>query len=511
VSLLGIDIGTTGCKATVFSEEGKPLAFAYEEYDIVRPKPGWSELDPTEVWKRARRAIAAAVGAARSADSGARGDPVTALAASSMGEAMVPVSRDRRILGPSLLMIDSRGEEYLPLLSSAIGAEKLYRINGNILGVQYSLPKLMWIRDNAPEVYAKTWKFLLWGGFVAFMLGAEATTDHSLASRTLLYDVDRRVWSKEIADAAGIDLAKLPDPVPAGSRIGGVSAEMAAELGLPVGTPIIAGTHDQCANAVGCGVIDAGYGMSGMGTYLCFVPVFSQRKPPAAMMRWGLNTEYHAAPDRYVSFIYNQSGLLLKWFRDTFARADKDAAEKSGKDVYEQLIREVPKGPSSVVVLPHFTMTGPPEFIADSSGVIVGLKLDTTRGDILKGVMEGAVFYHREVVDSIAETGIEMKELRAVGGGSKSDAWLQICADILGKPMVRARVSEAGCLGAAIIAGAGIGTFSSLSEGVRAMVDLGERFEPDPARQREYQERYARYRALWPLMKDYLRAGRAEG
>ena len=252
---------------------------------------------------------------------------------------MVPVSRDRRILGPSLLMIDSRGEEYLPLLESAVGAGELYRINGNILGTQYSLPKLMWIRDNAPEVYAGAWKFLLWSGFVSFMLGAEPVVDYALAGRTLLFDVDTRSWSKTIADAAGIALEKLPDPVQAGTRIGSVSGPIAAELGLTAGTPIIAGTHDQCANAVGCGVIEAGYGMSGMGTYLCFVPVFAERKAAGPMMRWGLCTEHHAAPGKFVTFIYNQGGLLLKWYRDTFARAEREAAERSGKDVYELLIR----------------------------------------------------------------------------------------------------------------------------------------------------------------------------
>jgi xylulokinase len=509
MSLLGIDVGTTGCKAAVFSETGLLLSFAYDEYDILRPRPGWSELDAGEVWNRVRRTVGTAVsGAARNPRSTATQDPVRAVAVSSMGEAMVPVSRDRRILGPSLLMIDSRGEEYLPLLESAVGAGELYRINGNILGTQFSLPKLMWIRDNAPEVYAGAWKFLLWSGFVSFMLGAEPVVDYALAGRTLLFDVDARAWSKTIADAAGIALEKLPDPVQAGTRIGSVSGPIAAELGLAAGTPIIAGTHDQCANAVGCGVIEAGYGMSGMGTYLCFVPVFAERKPAGSMMRWGLSTEHHAAPGKFVTFIYNQGGLLLKWYRDTFARADREAAERSGKDVYELLIREVPRAPSSVLVLPHFTVTGPPEFIGDSSGVIVGLKLDTTRGDILKGIMEGAVFYHKGVVDSIAENGIDMREMRAVGGGSKSDAWLQICADILGMPMVRAKVAEAGCLGAAILAGAGTGGFSSLAEGVRAMVDLGERFDPDPVRVSIYRETFERYRALWPLMKDYLRAAR---
>jgi xylulokinase len=509
MSFLGIDVGTTGCKASVFSATGESLSSAYDEYDMVRPRPGWLELDPNEVWSKIRGTIGRAVKDAAQ-PRGARGvgarDTVTALAVSSMGESMVPVSRDRRILGNSLLLIDSRGEEYLPLLSSGIGVEKLYRINGNVLGIQFSLPKLMWIRDNTPEVYAGAWKFLLWSGFVAFMLGGEPTVDYSLANRTLLFDVDSCAWSKEVAAIAGIDLDKLPDPVPAGTRIGTVSAAIAAELGLSKDTAIVAGAHDQCANALGCGVTDAGVGMSGMGTYLTIVPVFTGRKPPEVMMRWGLNTEHHAAPGRFVSFIYNQGGLLVKWYRDTFARAEKLAAEKEGRDIYTQLMGEIPADPSGVFVLPHFTVTGPPEFVTDSSGVIVGLTLGTTRGDILKGIMEGVVFYHKTVVDSVADAGITLRELRAVGGGSKSDAWLQVSADILGMPMIRTRVSEAGSLGVAILAAAGTGAFGSVEEGVQAMVSLGERFEPRPGVQRVYAERFQKYRQLWPLMKDYLRA-----
>lgn len=499
MSLLGIDVGTTGCKAVVFSESGRQLASAYAEYDMVRPRPGWAELDPVEVWAGVRRTIAESVRAAAA-------DPVRALAVSSMGEALVPVSRDRRILGNSLLLIDSRGEEYLPLLSSAIGAQRLYRINGNILGTQFSLPKLMWIRDNAPEVYAGAWKFLLWSGFVAFLLGAEPAVDYSLANRTLLFDVDARCWSDEIAAAAGIDAAKLPRLVAAGTPIGTVTGPVAGELGLAPGTAIVAGTHDQCANAVGCGVVDEGLGMCGMGTYLTIVPVFAGRKPPEQMMHLGLNTEHHAAGDRFVSFLFNQGGLLVKWYRDTFARAERQAATAAGTDIYGTLIAEIPPGPSSVLVLPHFTVTGPPEFVADSSGAILGLRLDTSRGDILLGILEGVVFYHKELVDALARIGIAMRELRAVGGGSKSNAWLQVVADILAMPVTRTRAAEAGSLGAAILAGAGIGAFASIGEGVQAMVSTAERFEPEPARQRLYRERYERYRALWPALRTHLGA-----
>jgi xylulokinase len=498
MSFLGIDVGTTGCKAVVFSESGRPLASAYEEYDMVRPRPGWLELDPSVVWTRVKAAIARAVREASR-------DPVKALAVSSMGESMVPVSKDRRILGNSLLLIDRRGEEYVPVLADGVGAERLYRINGNILGIQFSLPKLMWIRDHMSEVYHGAWKFLLWSGFVSFMLGADTAVDYSLANRTLLFDVDACRWSREIAGVASVDLARLPDPVPAGTRIGSVSGSIADELGLARGTDIVAGTHDQCANALGCGVTEAGVGMSGMGTYLTIVPVFRGRKPPERMMRLGLNTEHHAAPGRFVSFIYNQGGLLLKWYRDTFARAERQAAERAGRDIYAELISEIPPEPSSVLVLPHFTVTGPPEFVTDSSGVIAGLRVETTRGDILKGILESVVFYNKGLVDASEETGITLRELRAVGGGSRSDAWLQISADILGRAVVRTRVSEAGCLGVALLAAAGTGAFTSLEEGVRAMVSLGERFEPDSGRQRIYAERFQKYKALWPLLKEVLR------
>jgi xylulokinase len=494
MSLLGIDVGTTGCKAVVFSEAGQPLASAYEEYDFNRPEPGWAELDASDVWARIKRTIAAAV-------RGAGRDPVSALAVSSMGEAMVPVTRDRQILGPSLLNFDVRGNGYLKGLAAAIDNETLYRINGNTLGANYGLTKLMSTRDNAPELYAHAWKFLLWSGFVSYMLGAEARVDFSLANRTLLFDLQSASWSPELARIAGLDLSKMPDLVPAGTVIGEVTTSIAAELGLRPGTPIVSGTHDQCANAVGCGVVGAGHGMCGMGTYLCIVPVFAERREPQEMMPLGLNTEHHAAPGRYVTFIYNQGGQLLKWYRDTFARVEKERAVSSGEDIYEILIREAPTAPSSVLVLPSFTMTGPPEFIPDPVGAMVGLRVETTRGDILKGIMEGVVFYQKEMVDGLASTGIEMSELRAGGGGSKSDAWLQICADVLEKPVIRAKVGEAGCLGAAVIAGTGTGKFPSLEQGVEAMVGLGTRFEPDPVATRRYAERYAQYSSLWKLLR----------
>ncbi|MFW6135534.1 MAG: FGGY-family carbohydrate kinase [Chloroflexota bacterium] len=498
MSLLGIDVGTTGCKSAVFSEEGELLASAYEEYDFQSPEPGWFQLDAVEVWERVKRTV-------REAASRAEGPPVEALAVSSLGEAMVPVTADRRVLGPSILNFDARGAAYVERLRDELPDERLYRINGNTLGNHYGLTKLMWIREHQPELYAQTDKFLLWGSFVSFMLGAEAAVDHSLANRTLLFDIDREAWSEELLAVAGLDRAKLPDLAPSGTVIGTVSDQVAEELGLPKNVSIVTGAHDQCANAVGCGVIKEGQAVYGMGTFTCITPVFGERRAPGLMLERGLNTEHHAVPGKVVSFLYNQGGSHVKWFRDTFAAAEHRQAEAEGRDVYGELFAEIPEGPSGLVVLPHFAVTGPPDFIADSCGVMAGLRLETSRGEILKGIVEGITFSLKECVDTLPPTGIEITEYRAVGGGSKSDGWIQTCADVMGQRFVRPAVTEAGALGAAVMAGVGHGVFGSYEEGIEAMVALEQAFEPDEARSRRYQAWYQRYRELWPLMEAYLR------
>jgi xylulokinase len=473
------------------------LASAYEEYDYRAPRPGWAQLDAVEVWDKVKRTIMAVA-------PGSASDPIRALSTSSLGEAMVPVTENRQVLGPSMLLFDTRGGEYLLGLGSALPDEHLYQINGNTLGNHYGLTKLKWIQSHQPDLYERADKFLLWGSFVSFMLGAEPVVDYSLANRTLLFDIDREAWSEELLDITGLDRSKLPRAASSATEIGTVSEGMADELGLPRDVAIVTGAHDQCANAVGCGVIEESQAVYGMGTFLCITPVFSVRREPAVMIERGLNTEHHAVPGKYVSFIYNQGGSIVKWFRDSFAPMEHHQAEAAGRDIYNELFSEFPEGPSGITVLPHFTVTGPPGFIPDSRGVIAGLQLGSSRGDILKGIVEGTTFYLRECVESLPATGIKITDYRAVGGGSKSDAWIQVCADILGRPFVRPRITEAGALGAALIAGVGNGTFQSYQDGVAAMVSLDRTFEPDPRQHQRYEVWFEAYKRLWPLLQSYL-------
>ena len=303
MSLLGIDVGTSGCKAAVFTEDGTVLSLAYTEYDVQRPQPGWAELDSLSAWRAIKSTIAQAAAQA------GRRDPIRALSISSLGEAMVPVTLDRRILGPSLLNFDRRGETFLSELQASLRPDFLFSINGNLPGNQYGLTKLMWIKANQPDLYAQTGWFLHWSSFIGFMLGADPAVDYSLANRSLLFDLEQKTWSHILLAITGLDIGKLPATVPSGTPIGRVDGPVAEELGLPAGTLIVSGAHDQCANAIGCGVIRDGQAVYGMGTYHCITPVYSQRLNLDAMVANGLNTEHHAVPGKYVSFVYNQGEL----------------------------------------------------------------------------------------------------------------------------------------------------------------------------------------------------------
>ena len=499
MSLLGIDIGTTGCKAAAFSEDGPCLGSAYRGYATESPQSGWAQLNSAAVFERVKAAIAEVA-----LQTG--GDPVTALCVSSMGEAATPVSRDRRILGPSILMSDARGEPYVESFREAISREAFYAINPNILAANYTMPKLCWLRDHQPDLYRRADRFLLWADLAIFLLGGEAVTNYSHANRTLLFDLRAEDWSDRLISLSGLDRRKLAPCVPSGTVVGRLSAELAGELDLPRGVALVVGGPDQCCNALGAGLVRGGRAVCGIGTYECITPVYGHIPDSAFMLARGLNIEHHVLPGLYVSFLYNQGGSLVRWFRDTFAAADRDAAG-AGDDVYELLSREMPEAPTSLLTLPHFEMTGPPHFTADSSGVILGLKTGTTRGEILKSIMESVTFYFAESLQALGEMRIDASEFIATGGGARSDRWLQIKADILGVPFVRPRVTEGSTLGAAILAGLATGVFASADEAAERFDQRDRVFLPDPARHRIYQEKLARYRRLDPLLREFLAGG----
>ncbi|MBN1671070.1 MAG: hypothetical protein JXR37_08565 [Kiritimatiellae bacterium] len=494
MSLLGIDIGTTGCKAAAFSEDGACLAQAYREYSVRHPRNGWAELDSHDVWLKVRETIAETAAATQP-------DPVSALCASSLGEAMVPVSAQREIRGNAILCLDSRGAEYVQALQTQMGQEAFYRLNPNILGTEYALPKLLWLREHDPNAYSAADRFLLWGDMVGFMLGCEPVTANSLANRTLLFDLARDDWADPLLQWSGIGRDRLGRVQRGGTLAGIVSPSAAAELGLPAGVQVVVGGHDQCCNALGTGCIEAGSAVCGIGTFECITPAYARVQDPLSMLRQGLNIEHHVLPGLFVSFIFNQGGMLVKWFRDTFA-ADRTSGNG---DVYDALNREMPDAPTRLLTLPHFEPPVSPRHIPDSAGVILGLKSTTTRGEILKSIMECETLYFADSIRALRRMGIDTTRFIASGGGARSDAWLQIKADVFGVPFVRPRVTEGSVLGAAMLAGQATGVFHSPGEAVETFVKTDRVFTPDDARHAVYQEKLELYRDILPATHGLLK------
>jgi xylulokinase len=241
--------------------------------------------------------------------------------------------------------------------------------------------------------------------------------------------------------------------------------------------------------------------VDGIGTFECITPVYDQILPTAPMLKNGLNIEHHVIEGLYVSFLFNQAGSLVRWFRDTFALESRHL-----DDIYSRLGLEMPAEPTNLFVLPYFAPTGSPRFIADASGVIVGLKMNTTRGDILKAILESVTYYFVESMHALKGIGFDTSEFIATGGGAKSDSWLQIKADIFGVPFVRPTITECGLLGTTILAGVATGEFKNVAEGAKIFVKRERVFEPNAKRQALYRERIAKYQELFPLMYPFLKS-----
>lgn len=498
MSLLGIEVGATRCRATAFSLEGAPLAEAHREYSVITKSGGVRELDARRVWASVYSAIGEVAAQTRS-------DPIRAMSVAMIGEAMVPLSADGEILGRCILSSDQRGARYAEQVERSLGAQRLFDITGNLPGVSYALPKLCWLRDNEPRLFESTWRFVSLGGMVSHYLGGASTCDYSWAGRTLLFGLARESWSGEVLGACGLPAYKLPHLARAGTAVGTVSASVSRELGLSPGARIVLGGEDHCCRALGAGVTHSGMALYDLSAYIHAVPTFHAIPLTTLMLRNRLNTGHHVVPGLFVSVLSSAAGgNVLRWFRDNLAPLEKREAQKRGTNVYDDLLAEMPEAPTQLMMLPHFVPGGPPHSDGKSSGVILGLKVDTTRGEIVKALLEGMTYPFVKGQELLGQVGVRLQTYRATGSGARSQRWLQLSSDMLSRPVERTGLIETGTLGAAILAGIGTDAYASFEEAVNTVVDVQMRLEPDPQRQAAYGARYERYRELYPLLRDYL-------
>ncbi len=481
MSLIGLDIGTSGSKVIVVSAKGSLLGEHSIAHNTLHPYSGYAELDAEVIWGNVKILLSFASEKTKS-------DPPAALSVSSMGEAVVPVTKERKVLGKSILGSDVRGEEYADELKSKIDFSRFYEINPNIISLCYTFPKVAWLRDNQVELYKKTDYFLHWADFVGFMLGAVPHTSNSLANRTLLFDIRKNDWSDELFSMTGMDRHKFAPVVNGGSLVGSLSSSIALELGLPSSMVLVAGGHDQCLNALGSGATTSGTAVCGIGTFECITPVFDLPEDFTMMRKQGLNIEHHVLPDLFVSFIYNQAGSLLNWFKDEFAR---DASSIS------ELESEIPNNPTGIFTLPYFEPSGAPGFVNDMRGAIIGLQTSSTRGDILKSIMESTTYYFYEVIMGMKKNGDIFDNFIATGGGSRSDIWMQIHADVFGVPFKQPVITEGSALGAVLMAGLGVDIWNDPEEAVENFVIIKKIFEPDEKKHYIYQDYSIKYQDLY--------------
>jgi len=497
MSLLGLDIGTTGCKAIVFDVEGNILGSAYREYPLVHPRPGWTELDATLVWSRVEESIRQAVGNA------GPHDPVKALALSTQGEAVCPVDQEGNALANSIVTFDNRAVDQATRLAASLGSEAIFRMSGQPLHPMGTINKIAWWKENRPDIYDNAWKFLCYEDLAFARLGLPPTMDFSMAARTMAFDIQNQRWSPEILAVFGIDERKLPRIAPSGTVVGIIPDNVCERLGLPSGVLAITGGHDQPCGALGAGAVTQGRAMYAIGTVECVTPALESFLPDLGSQ--GFPCYPHVIPNMFVTLGFNfGGGSILRWYRDVFGQLESSRAQAAGQDVYDVILGPVDTTPGDLMLLPHFAGTGTPWLDPMSKGAILGFTLDTSKESLVKAILEGTTYEIALNTEAMTGAGLKLNELRAIGGGAKSAKWLQIKADILGIPLVTLSVSEAACLGAAILAGYGAELFPDIAQAADALAAPIRTFEPNSEHHRRHQERLAIYRQLYPTLKHIL-------
>ena len=500
MSTIGLDVGTTGCKAIVFDAAGRILGQGSREYAILTPHPNWAEQDAEQVWHLAWDALSEAVATARD-------DPPTALALSVQGEAIIPVDGHGQPLRPAILGMDTRTGAENRWLAERFGAEALFSRTGMPLHTINTLPKLLWLQRHEPDLWKTAERFLLYEDFFLRRLGGRARISHCLASRTQMYDLTAGDWAGDILDACGIDRERLAPLAPEGGGIvGTLRADLARELGLSQEMVLVSGGHDQACASVGSGVVEPGRAMVSTGTAEVVEVAMATPALDPALRQGNISVYRHVVPGLYLAMTLNHSGgLLLRWFRDTLCRWELEQARATGEDPYDVILASVPEGPTGLLVLPHFSGSGTPLLDTTSKGAILGLTFATTHATIAKAILEGLVFELRVNTDLLKEAGVAIDELHAVGGGARSPLWLQLKADICRIPLRVPQVTEAACLGAALLAGTAAGTYPDLPTAVERTVRLEQRVEPHPESVAAYEERYRLYQQVYPTLIDLQR------
>ncbi len=476
--LIGIDLGTTGCKAAVYDENGATLGESYLEYGLIALSDVMIEQDPQAWWDLTCRAIGLALEAANADRSSVR-----SLAVSSQGISFVLLDEHGQPLGNAINWLDGRAVEECAAILRRYDADALFRLTGKRAAPFYVLPKLLWLRRHRPDVWQRARSVLMGHDYLVYRFCGEQVTDHSMAGGTLLYDLHAQGWSQQLLDAFEIPQALLPPVRWSGTPVGMLRSSVAGELGLSPHVVVTVGGQDQKCAALGAGIEDGAATVS-LGTASAIAQLMAR---PATDPLMRIPTFAFVQPMRWVlEGVVGTAAGSLRWYRDTIAAGIP----------YSTLDREaegIPAGSDGVLFYPHLSGAGSPHWLNAARGTFHGLSLATTRGHLTRAVLEGVAYQIKENLMITEEIGGPVAQVILFGGGAKSALWRQIIAAVLGRPVAWTQTTETAGLGAAMLAGLGCRVFRSLDEARERMRSPAASSQPQPSDVTTYAEKYDHY------------------
>ena len=499
---IGIDAGTSGIKVAVFDALGNVRGTGYHECDVITPRPGWGEQDPRELWRACSAAVKMAIGSAGAAIE------VGGIGFSGQMQGCLLVDRNLEPIGNCIIWLDQRSSAQVDEICGLITDDEALHLTSNHCLNSFWAPKLFWIRENRPEDYERAYKVMFVKDYLRLCMTGEIATEVSDASLSFMLDVAARKWSYPVFDRLGIDRSLVPDTLAeAYEVVGRLRCSVAEEWGIAPGVPVAAGAGDQPAGGVGTGIVRPGVLGSTIGT--SGVVFGCTSSPLIDAQNRAIMSMAHSAENKWCFLgLVLSAGGAFKWLRDTVFPMQKEACAKNGTDIYDymtSLAAQAQPGCEGLTFLPYLNGEKTPISDENARGVLFGLSYRHGINEIARSVMEGISFAMRDSVEICREMGHSVTEIRANGGGAKSELWLQMQADIYKSQVVTMNVEEGPAAGAAILAAVGAGHFAAVEEGCDAWLKVTRTIEPDMHNAAIYDECYARYKALYPALRESFR------
>jgi len=494
--ILSLDLGTTAIKVALINRAGKIVATSTQEYQLLTPDTLSVELPVETYWEAFKRGLM---------DARTRGsvpaEAIRCMGISAQGETLILLDKSGAPLRNAIVWMDNRAQREAEELDSYFGRDAVYATTGQVSIVPtWPASKLLWVKRNEPSVFAKIDKVLLIEDYFIYRLTGQFVCEGSLICSTAYWDINTKRWWVEMLRYLGIDEGKLPQIREPGERVGRISPSAARELNLGTDMEICTGALDQAAGAIGVGNISPGLFSENTGAALAICATVNRSfMDPARQMP----CHYHGAKGMYMAHTFTTGGMVMKWFRDGFCAEEIAVASRAGMDPYQLMDKEalsVAPGSDGLIMLPHLSGAMAPEANPKAKGVFYGATLRHRKGHFIRSIMEAIGFIVMRNIKAVEAMGIEVGEIRVLGGGSRSDGWNQIKADITGRVVVTTEYADAACLGAAILSGSAVGLFEDLGDAVGRMVNLKKRYVPDTGNQKLYQAQFEHYLALYDAL-----------